>query len=34
MELPEKFRKIFTDLYEEEGQQWLEHLHQTIKYLV
>jgi streptomycin 6-kinase len=33
MELPEKFRKIFTDLYEHEGEVWLEHLPQTISKL-
>jgi streptomycin 6-kinase len=33
MELPEKFRKIFTDLYEHEGQIWLEHLPRTIRHL-
>jgi streptomycin 6-kinase len=33
MELPEKFRKIFTDLYEQKGKVWLEHLPQKINYL-
>jgi streptomycin 6-kinase len=33
MEVSENFRKIFTDLYEHEGQVWLEALPQKIKYL-
>jgi streptomycin 6-kinase len=33
MDLPEKFRNIFTDLYGQEGQVWLEHLPQTIQHL-
>lgn len=33
MKLPKRFVKIFTDLYDNEGKVWLEHLPQTIKQL-